>query len=467
MAMIDAAEARRARSAKDTVIVEPTSGNTGIGLAFTCAARGYKLIVTMPESMSLERRRLLKAFGAEIVLTPARRGHARRGRARPRRSLKNTPNAFMPQQFKNPANPEIHRKTTAEEIWRDTDGKVDILVSGVGTGGTITGVRRGAQEPQAGVQGDRRRAGQLSPVITPDAAASEPLKPGPHKIQGIGAGFIPDVLNIDDHRRGGPGHATTRRSRWPAGWPRKKGCSAASPAARRSPAAVAGGQAARERRQADRRRPARPRRALPLDPALPRVIDDPEPGRAEPASPSPPGRSPPTSTTRWSPTASARPRWSAAASWAASAPRSRRSTRCGTPRPARPATTPTPGPDRRRRLAPRARRGDPGDLPLAPALGRPSPARPTSSENHYGDVPRIIVSLLGDPPDVRVWRLDPDRTRSSPGDGRPPTSRRAVEPGAGPATLLLGSPERLDCGNGLRSRTSRATRGLDSPCSAP
>src|SRR5271156_6101450 len=192
VSMIDAGE-RAGKITKDTVIIEPTSGNTGIGLAFVCAARGYKLIVTMPESMSLERRRLLKAFGAEIVLTPRERGMTA-AIEKANELLKSYPKSFMPPQFETPANPEIHRKTTAEEIWNDTEGKVDILVSGVGTGGTITGVsevikkrkpsfRAIAVEPTA------------SPVITQKMAGQE-QKPGRHKIQGIGAGFVPGVLNV-------------------------------------------------------------------------------------------------------------------------------------------------------------------------------------------------------------------------------------------------------------------------------
>src|SRR5262245_23635821 len=192
VAMIDAAE-REGKINKDTVIVEPTSGNTGIGLAFTCAARGYKLIVTLPETMSQERRRLLKAFGAEVILTPGEKGMSG-AIARAEEILRTTPNSFMPQQFKNPANPEVHRQTTAEEIWRDTAGKVDILVSGVGTGGTITGVSEVIKPRRPSFKAIAVEPTH-SPVIT-QRLRGEPLKPGPHKIQGIGAGFIPDVLNM-------------------------------------------------------------------------------------------------------------------------------------------------------------------------------------------------------------------------------------------------------------------------------
>ena len=191
-AMIDAAE-RDGLIKEETVVIEPTSGNTGIGLAFVCAARGYRLAVTMPESMSLERRRLLKALGAELILTPAAEGMPGAVRRAEELVAKN-PHYFMPQQFKNPANPEIHRKTTAEEIWRDTDGQVDIVVSGVGTGGTITGVGEALKSRKPEV---RMVAVEPvnSPVIT-QRLAGQPLKPGKHTIQGIGAGFIPDVLNL-------------------------------------------------------------------------------------------------------------------------------------------------------------------------------------------------------------------------------------------------------------------------------
>ncbi len=173
---------------KDTVIVEPTSGNTGISLAFVCAARGYKLILTMPDTMSLERRQLLSIFGAELVLTPGVEGM--RGAVRRAEQLATeNPNYFIPQQFKNPTNPEIHRLTTAEEIWRDTDGRVDILVSGVGTGGTITGV--------AEVIKPRKPQFQAIAVEPADSSVLSGGKPGSHKIQGIGAGFIPDVLRVD------------------------------------------------------------------------------------------------------------------------------------------------------------------------------------------------------------------------------------------------------------------------------
>ncbi len=192
-AMIDAAE-RDGRIHSDTVIIEPTSGNTGIALAYVCAARGYKLAVTMPESMSLERRRLLKAFGVEIILTPATEGMPGAVRRAEELAASNK-NYFIPQQFKNPANPEIHRRTTALEIWNDTDGKVDIFVAGVGTGGTITGVGEVLKERKPGVKIVAVEPAN-SPVITQRRAGQE-LKPGKHTIQGIGAGFIPDVLNVD------------------------------------------------------------------------------------------------------------------------------------------------------------------------------------------------------------------------------------------------------------------------------
>jgi cysteine synthase A len=187
VSMIEAAEAE-GLIRSDTTIVEPTSGNTGISLAFVCTVKNYNLILTMPDTMSIERRKLLKHLGAKLVLTPGADGITG-AIAKAEEILKNTANAYMPDQFSNPANPEIHRKTTAEEIWRDTDGKVDILISGVGTGGTITGVAEviKARKPSF-------KAVAVEPANSPVLSGGQA---GPHKIQGIGAGFIPDVLNTE------------------------------------------------------------------------------------------------------------------------------------------------------------------------------------------------------------------------------------------------------------------------------
>ena len=194
MAMIEDAEKSGVLN-KDTVIIEPTSGNTGIALAFVAAAKGYKLILTMPETMSSERRVLLAMLGAKLVLTPGAEG-MKGAIARAEDIHKNTPNSWIPQQFNNPANPKVHRDTTAEEIWEDTDGKVDVVISAVGTGGTITGCVEVIKARKPGFQAIAVEPTD-SPVIS-QTLKGEPLKPGPHKIQGTGAGFVPNNLHLKD-----------------------------------------------------------------------------------------------------------------------------------------------------------------------------------------------------------------------------------------------------------------------------
>jgi cysteine synthase A len=193
VAMIEAAE-REGKISAGTTIIEPTSGNTGIALAFVCAARGYKCVLTMPESMSIERRRVLKALGAELVLTPAGEGMCG-AITRAEELLDEYPDSFMPQQFTNPANPEIHRTATAEEIWTDTDGQIDILIAGVGTGGTITGLASGLKQHKPDLQIIAVEPLQ-SPVLTQQKNGEDQI-PGPHIIQGIGAGFTPEVMDLD------------------------------------------------------------------------------------------------------------------------------------------------------------------------------------------------------------------------------------------------------------------------------
>jgi len=193
LAMIEAAE-REGKITPATTVVEPTSGNTGIALAFVCAVRGYRCMIVMPDSMSIERRKVLRAMGAELVLTPAAEG-MKGAIAKAEELARSIPDSFVPQQFENPANPEVHRRTTAEEIWRDSEGRADVLIAGVGTGGTLTGIGEVMKHRKPGFRAIAVEPAQ-SPVLS-QVRAGAAVAPGPHKIQGIGAGFVPKVLNLD------------------------------------------------------------------------------------------------------------------------------------------------------------------------------------------------------------------------------------------------------------------------------